>query len=189
MAQQNIKTERQHEKSQSLARAGAMAPARLFGTPADMLRLSPFTLMGRMMEEMDRMVATRVGGENGGTAFFVPPIEVSNQNGDYKIRAELAGLKPEEVKVEINGDAVVLEGDRKFEREDTKGGVYRTELQYGHFYRSIPLPEGADVEHARARFENGVLEVTVPVAQTPGNNRQIPVEASSAQTQAPAAQK
>src|ERR1700728_4537559 len=124
MAQQNIKTERQNEKSLSRAHAGAMAPARFIGTPSDLLRLSPFTLMRRMMAEMDRMVATRVGGENGGTALWVPAIEVSNQNGDYKIRAELAGLKPEDVQVEIDGDAVVLEGDRKFEREDTKGGVY-----------------------------------------------------------------
>src|SRR3984893_11435645 len=102
MAQQNIKTERQNEKSQSLARAGAMAQARLFGTSADLLRVSPFALMGRMMEEMDRMVATRVGGENGGTALWAPAIEVSNQNGDYKIRAELAGRKRGDVQWEIN---------------------------------------------------------------------------------------
>ena len=73
----------------------------------------------------------------------------------------------------------MLEGDRKFEHEEKKDGVYRTERQYGHFYRSIPLPEGADVDKARAKFENGVLEVTVPVAEMARSHRQIPVEPAS----------
>jgi HSP20 family protein len=176
---QNVKTEKHNEKSQSLARSGAMAPARLFTAPGELLRWGPFTAMARMIEEMERTTGLRSSVENGGIPMWTPAIEVSQHNGDYQIRAELAGLKPEDVKVEVNGDALVLEGDRKFEHEETKDGVYRSERQYGHFYRSIPLPEGADVEHAHARFENGVLEVTVPVAEVPRSHRQIPVEAGS----------
>jgi HSP20 family protein len=87
------------------------------------------------------------------------------------------------VKVEIADDALVLEGERKFEREENRGDIRRTELQYGHFYRSIPLPEGANAEQAHARFENGVLEITIPVPQQESNRRQIPVEASSTKSQ------
>lgn len=179
MAQQNMKTEKHDEKSQRLARSGVMAPARLFTAPAELLRWGPFTAMGRMMEEIERMSGLRSGMENSSMPMWTPAIEISQHNGDYEIRAELAGLKPEDVKVEVNGDALVLEGDRKFEHEEKKDGVYRSERQYGHFYRSIPLPEGADVEHAHARFEDGVLEVTVPVAEVPRSHRQIPVEAGS----------
>jgi HSP20 family protein len=176
---QNVKTEKHNEKSQSLARSGAMAPARLFTAPGELLRGGPFTAMGRMMEEMERMIGLRFSVENDGIPMWTPAIEISQHNGDYKIRAELAGLKPEDVKVEVNGDALVLEGDRKFEHEEKKDGVYRSERQYGHFYRSIPLPEGADVDKARAKFENGVLEVTVPVAEMARSHRQIPVEPTS----------
>jgi len=179
MEQQNMKTEKHDEKSQRLARSGVMAPDRLFTAPVELLRMGPFTAMGRMMEEMERMIGFRSSVENGGIPMWTPAIEISQNNGEYEIRAELAGLKPEDVKVEVNGDALVLEGDRKFEHEEKKDGVYRSERQYGHFYRSIPLPEGAEVEHAHARFENGVLEVTVPVAEVPRSHMKIPVEAGS----------
>jgi HSP20 family protein len=57
--------------------------------------------------------------------------------------------------------------------------VHRTEIRYGRFYRSIPLPEGANVEQARARFENGVLEVTVPVPEEKVQRKQIPIQSGS----------
>lgn len=179
MAQQNMKTEEHKEKSQSLARSGVMAPARMFTAPAELLRWGPFTAMGRMMEEMERMIALRSGMDNGRTSLWMPAIEVSQHNGEYEVRAELAGLKPQDVKVEVNGDSLVLEGERQFEQEEKKDSVYRSERQYGHFYRSIPLPQGADVEHARAQFDNGVLKITVPVAEPRQNRRQIAVEAGS----------
>jgi HSP20 family protein len=89
-------------------------------------------------------------------------------------------MKPEDVKVEMTDEALVLEGDRKEEREENQGGIRRTELHYGHFYRSVPLPEGANAEQAQARFENGVLEITIPVPKQESNRRQIPVQAASA---------
>ena len=85
-------------------------------------------------------------------------------------------MKPEEVKVEITDDAVVLQGERKSEREETRKGVHLTERQYGNFYRTIPLPEGAQTDQARAKYEHGVLEVTIPVPQRKSNRREIPVE-------------
>jgi hypothetical protein len=68
----------------------------------------------------------------------------------------------------------------KFEHEEDQGGVHRTEVRYDRFYRVVPLPEGAKVDQARARFENGVLRMTVPVSEQQSQRRQIPVEASSA---------
>ena len=60
-----------------------------------------------------------------------------------------------------------------------KGGVHRTEIRYGRFYRVIPLPEGADVDQAKAKFENGVLEVTIPLAGQASKRRRIQVESSA----------
>jgi HSP20 family protein len=150
-------------------------------TPMDFFRMNPFSLMRRMTEEMDRVFGE--GGlarESAGDGLWSPAIEVSERDGNCVIRAELPGLKPEDVKLEIENDALVLQGERKIEREEEKGGVHRTEIRYGRFYRSIPLPEGANVDQARAKFENGVLEVTVPVPEHQSQRKQIPIQTSSA---------
>lgn len=79
--------------------------------------------------------------------------------------AELPGLTENDVKVEINNDVLIIQGERKVEQNKTEGGAHLTERQYGQFYRAIALPEGADAEHANAEMQNGVLHISVPVAQ------------------------
>jgi HSP20 family protein len=199
MAKQDVRTDKQEQQQSQenettrgsqqqgrMVRSSARDP--FWGSlgPAELMRMSPFSLMNpfslmrRMTEEMDRVFgesATRTG--NGGATVWLPAIEVSERDGNYVVRAELPGMKPEDVKVEVRDDALILEGERKEEREENQGGIRRTELHYGHFYRSIPMPEGANVEQAHARFENGVLEITIPVPQQESNRRQIPVEAAS----------
>ena len=106
-------------------------------------------------------------------------MEVSQQDGNYQVRAELPGINPSDVKLELTDEALIIEGERNAETHENKGGVQLTERQYGRFYRSIPLPEGAKGEEAKARFENGVLEVTVPVQEPKETRRQIPIESAA----------
>jgi HSP20 family protein len=131
-----------------------------------------------MTEEMDR-VFQEVGLEREGSNSmgWSPAIEVSLRDGKYNVRAELPGLEPKDVKINVENDALVIQGERRFEQEENEGGMQRTERQYGLFYRSIPLPEGAKVEQAKAKFHNGVLEVTIPVQEQQSNQRSIPIEA------------
>jgi HSP20 family protein len=119
-----------------------------------------------------RRVMTAIEPESA----FVPAVEVTSRDGQYIVRADLPGMRPEDVKVEIADDAIVLEGERKCEVTDD-GGT-RSERLYGRFYRSIPLPDGAKSEEAQARFDNGVLEISVPVSGP--RSRQIPIETTSA---------
>ena len=150
-----------------------------FVTPMDFFRTNPFSLMRRLTEEMDRVFGDGGQARQASDIVWAPAIEVSRREGNYVVRAELAGLKPEDVKLEIENDALVLQGERKVEREEDRGGVHRTEIQYGRFYRTIPLPEGANVAQARANFENGVLEVTVPVPEEKIHRKQIPIQSGS----------
>jgi HSP20 family protein len=133
-----------------------------------------------MTEEMDRVIQEagleREGSNGSG---WSPAIEVSQREGRYNVRAELPGLEPKDVKVDVENDALVIQGERRFEQEENEGGMQRTERQYGLFYRSIPLPEGAKMEQAKAKFHNGVLEVTIPVPEQQTNRRAIPVEGES----------
>jgi HSP20 family protein len=104
--------------------------------------------------------------------------------GEYRIRAELPGLTPENVKVEATNDALIIEGERRVDHEDKREELRRTERQYGHFFRRIPLPDGANVDETKATFRNGVLEITIPIPQRPSQHRSIPIETDSASTSA-----
>lgn len=146
--------------------------------PADIFRMNPFSLMRRMSEEMDRVFGeSNERGQRERT--WTPAVEVMQREGNLVVRAELPGLKPEDVKVGITDDAIVLEGERKDEREENKGGLHVTERRYGRFYRAIPLPDGAKIDDAGAKFENGVLEVTVPTEEPKTKRREIPIQSGS----------
>ena len=109
----------------------------------------------------------------------MPAIEMNERDGQLQVQTELPGLKPEDVKVEITDGALVIRGERKYEHEENKKGVYRSERRYGQFYREIPLPEGADVEQAKAQFNDGVLEIKVPVPEQMSKRREIPIASGS----------
>jgi HSP20 family protein len=147
-------------------------------SPLSLLRMNPFSLMKRMSDEMDRMMTNESRGTGNGVA-WAPRIEVSQRDGSFIARAELPGMKPDQVKVEIAGDEVVIQGERVDEREVKEGNLSLTELQYGKFYRAIPLPEGAKAGEARAKFENGVLEITVPSPTPDTSRREIPIQSAS----------
>jgi HSP20 family protein len=130
---------------------------------------SPFRLMQRMAEEMDRVFEdfTRGRGELGprgesGLRMWAPDVDVFQKDNQLTIRADLPGLKRDEVSVEVTDDAVIIHGERKHEREEEREGFYRSERGYGSFHRTIPLPEGAMTDEAKAEFKDGVLEITLP---------------------------
>lgn len=140
---------------------------------------SPFSLLRRLQQEMNRVFAQP--GLTRGTVsnpVWVPPIEVAYRDGKFVVSAELPGLDDEHITVTIRDNAIVIEGERQIENEESEGGIQRTELRYGQFYREIPLPDGANADQARAQFNDGVLQIAVPVAQEQRNERQIPIETS-----------
>jgi HSP20 family protein len=137
-----------------------------------LFNMNPFALMRRFTEEMDRSFLTKVPG---GDRFWSPAVEVKEVDGKFLVSAELPGLKKDEVKVEVADGNLVLEGERKQEKEEKGEGYYHSERRYGNFYRSIPLPEGAQLDKASAEFANGVLEVSVPIPKTEHKQREIPV--------------
>ena len=125
----------------------------------------------RMSEEMDRMFDRAFGnfalgsrsrfGEmpSTGVDYWSPRIEAFQKDNQFIVRAELPGLKKDDVRVNVSDDSITIEGERKQEFEDDRNGVFHTERSYGSFYRQIPLPEGAIGDKAEATFKDGVLEV------------------------------
>ena len=107
---------------------------------------------------------------------WMPAIEAKEEEGKFIVSAELPGLKPEDVKVEVTPEGLVLEGERKTEKKEEREGYYRSERVYGHFYRTVPFPEGVRPEEAKAELKDGLLRVTVPIEKVPEIRRQVPIE-------------
>ena len=144
---------------------------------------SPFSLLRRMQQEMNQAFVQpgATSQREDSNQVWVPPIEVAYRNGNLVVSAELPGLDDEDITVAIRDNDIVIAGERQVQQEDDEGGIHRTELRYGQFYRAIPLPDGADINNARAQFKDGVLRITVPVPQEQRNGRQIPIETSGSQ--------
>ena len=100
-------------------------------------------------------------GANEG-ASFNPAVDIVEQEGAYLVKAELPGVAPENIDVQVENDVLTVRGERKHESEQTRGGYRRVERSYGSFSRSFVLPKGTNAEAIEAQVESGVLTVTVP---------------------------
>jgi len=158
------------EKDRGMARRGEYLSSRDF--------FSPFSIMRRFSEEMDRMFSNTFGFSRGPSNWgaWSPPVEVRERDGNLEISAELPGMSKDDVKVECSPEGITIEGEKKHEMEKEESGIHRSERFYGRFYRTIPVPEGAEIDKAKAEFKDGVLQVRVPLAeQARSKRRQIPI--------------
>ena len=160
-------TERQTQSSMTPTRE-----ERRLARPDAVSGASPFRAFQRFADEIDRMFDDVIGRRWAGippwrertTAdVWAPQIEVFQKDNELVLRADLPGMKRDDVAVDITEDAVTIQGERRHESEEDREGFYRSERVYGSFYRMIPLPEGAITEQAKANFRDGVLEITMPV--------------------------
>jgi HSP20 family protein len=134
--------------------------------------VNPFALLQRFLTEDISSVfgepqsgKSRAGANGNGNAdplAFAPKIDVLQRGNELVVRADLPGVKPDDLTVEVSEDAITISGQRKEEVVEDSGNLYRVERRYGTFFREIPLPEGAIADQAKASCKDGVLEITVP---------------------------
>jgi HSP20 family protein len=158
---------------------------------------SPFALMDRMTDEMDYMfdrvfrdfglaprarMSRGLFGSSARDSSWAPRIEAVQKGDRFIVRADLPGLKKDDVQVELAENALTIRGERHEQHEEERDGYFHSEREYGQFYRSVPLPEGVIAESAQASFRNGVLEVTMqapPAEATRGRRLEIKDESQS----------
>ena len=88
-----------------------------------------------------------------------PTVDVAENEQEVTVRAEVPGIKPEELTVTVSGNQLILAGEKKEETEDQGKGYHRVESRYGSFRRSIPLPEVVDQNQVEAEYSHGVLTI------------------------------
>jgi HSP20 family protein len=146
--------------------------------------------MRRMTDELERQLAawgidnswisrpfgsSLLSKEMAEPALWAPSLEIVQRNGSFTVRADVPGAIKDDLSIEVIDDRLVLRGERRREEKEEKEGYLRSERVYGSFYRSIPLPEGADPDSAHAELKDGVLEVTMKAPEPKTTAKKIDI--------------
>jgi HSP20 family protein len=135
-----------------------------------MTRWNPF----KDLEEMEQRLSTYLGrpaarGEAGKEAMTVaewsPLVDITEDEKEYLIKADLPEVKKEDVKLTVQNDVMTISGERKYEKEEKGKKYHRVERAYGSFMRSFTLPEDADGSKVSAEYKDGVLRVRLPKSE------------------------
>ena len=112
-----------------------------------------------------------------GSFDFAPRVDTAETDTAYEVTAELPGCDEKDVKIALEGDMLSISGEKKAEREEKKKDYVMTERSYGSLRRAFTLPDNVDPEKIAAKFEKGVLKVTLPKkTPTAGKQREIPIK-------------
>ncbi len=96
---------------------------------------------------------------------FMPSLDMYDTEHELIVKCDLPGLKKKDIELNITHNYLTISGERGKEEKVEKANYYRYERSYGKFSRSFELPEGLDIEKAKAHFEDGVLEVKIPKSE------------------------
>jgi HSP20 family protein len=97
---------------------------------------------------------------------FVPSVDITEDEKSYLVTADVPGMKPEEIDVQVENNVLTIRGERKYETQGKQQGYRRVERHYGRFQRSFALPEGVNPEAIEANVDNGTLTLRVPKPTT-----------------------
>lgn len=135
-----------------------------------LIQYEPGAVWNRLQEDINNLLKSSgpwlrpwptEEGSSVATAQWVPSVDIQEQTDKFLIRADIPGVKPEDVEVNMENGVLSIRGERKSEERKEENGYRRVECSYGAFHRRFTLPETADAEKVQAKAKNGVLEVTI----------------------------
>jgi HSP20 family protein len=124
---------------------------------------SPFEELERMRKEMDRLFESITGSLLGeGYSGVYPPVNVTEDRDNFYVRAELPGLKSEDIEISATSDSLTISGERKAMAHEEEVKYHRRERETGRFSRVITLPEQFIPDKVEATLSDGILSITLP---------------------------
>jgi len=105
-----------------------------------------------------------------------PKVEAYRKNGKYVIKADIPGVEAKDIQVSLENNRLTIRGERKVDKETKRKNLRAREIFYGSFERSLPIPEGLKAGEIKARYHDGVLEITAPMEKSVPS-REIKIEA------------
>jgi HSP20 family protein len=140
----------------------------------------PFRELRNMHDEMDRLFSSlwpkAAVRDAGASAAWAPAIDVYEEKDRYVVKAELPGVKREDVSLSLTDDVLTIKGERRYEKEEKQEGFLRVESAYGGFQRVLQLPQTVKGDAVSAEFKDGILKITLPKAESV-KSREIKIEA------------
>lgn len=115
------------------------------------------TSFSNLVDQFFNESLTRTGGSK-----FVPKVDISENETSFELHVAAPGLSKEDFKIELNDGQLTVSGERKFTAEKKDKKFHSVETQYGSFVRSFSLPDNVDVQKINAKYNNGILELTIP---------------------------
>lgn len=132
---------------------------------ADAPTWNPWRELEVMSNRIDRLfgqISTGNGQEAlATTTGWSPKVNVSENDGEYLVIAEIPGVDKKDVHVKMDENILTIEGERKQRKEEKSEKLHRVESFYGNFYRRFNMPENADPEKVNAKYDNGMLEIHI----------------------------
>ncbi len=132
-------------------------------------RYEPWSVLNQLQRELERsfesLRSDLVRGEGeapAAAAEWAPAVDIKEEDNQYVVHADLPGVKPEDIEVTLESGVLTIKGHRETEAKEEKEGYKRVERIYGTFFRRFSLPETVDEENIAAKYENGVLTITIP---------------------------
>jgi HSP20 family protein len=125
----------------------------------------PFADFAELRNRLDEVFREMTNGERRG---WTPSIDLIREKDRYVLRADVPGIKPEEIKIEVDDDVLTISGEHTEKKEEKDKDYVRRERRYGSFSRSMTLPKGVKPDDVEAACKDGVLEVLVPAPKKEG---------------------
>lgn len=126
-------------------------------------RWEPFRDLVSLRTDFDRLFNTFFDNMPTETErLWAPAVDIEEHNGNLMVRAELPGMKKEDITVSVRDNVLHLSGERKFEKETKDKSYHRVERCFGKFSRSIELPATVEADKVKAVYKDGVLNITLP---------------------------
>jgi HSP20 family protein len=140
-------------------------------------RWDPFRDVVSLRDAMNSLLQESFVRPNGGPGTLALPLDVVESEQDFVVKASLPGVKPDDVQISIHGDMLTIRGETKAEQEKKGDTWHVRERRHGSFQRSVGLSAPVNTEKAVAKFDNGVLTLTLPKSEE-AKPKQIRITAS-----------
>jgi len=122
----------------------------------------PFTEIETLREQLDKVFDQRAATRDNSEATWMPALELVDAGDNFVLKAQLPGIDPKDIDVQVTREAISISGERRYENRDNKSGGVRSEFRYGKFHRVLTLPAHIQNDSVQAEYKDGILMLTLP---------------------------
>jgi len=122
----------------------------------------PFTEIETIRQQLDKVFDQLATTRDNSEATWMPALEVADAGDNFVLKAQLPGIDPKDVDVQVTPEAISISGERRYENTEEKSGYVRSEFRYGKFHRVLPLPAPIQNDSVQAECKDGILTLTLP---------------------------